>query len=69
MANSDALKLARSNDPEGNRTVGVVTKLDLLDKGQNAMEVLQGKIYPLKLGYYGVVLRNQKDTDKGKTAA
>ena len=58
MANSDALKLARAVDPEGNRTVGVVTKLDLLDKGRNAIEVLQGKIYPLKLGYYGVVLRS-----------
>ena len=33
LANSDALKLARSVDPEGLRTIGVITKLDLMDEG------------------------------------
>lgn len=61
LANSDALKLARVVDPKGERTLGVVTKLDLMDEGTDALEMLQGKIYPLKLGYVGCVCRSQKD--------
>ena len=38
---------------------------DLISESENAMEVLQGKIYPLKLGYYGCILRSQKDIEKG----
>ena len=30
-------------DPEGHRTIGVCTKLDLMDKGTNAIDVLSGK--------------------------
>ena len=41
--------------------MGVVTKLDLMDEGTDALEVLQGKVIPLKLGYIGVVNRSQKD--------
>jgi plasmid maintenance system antidote protein VapI len=33
LANSDALKLAKKWDPQGDRTLGVITKLDLLDQG------------------------------------
>ena len=35
LSNSDALKLARSVDPEGLRTIGVITKLDLMDEGKS----------------------------------
>jgi replication fork clamp-binding protein CrfC len=59
LANSDALKLAREVDPQGQRTVGVLTKLDIMDKGTDAMDVLQGRVYPLRLGFIGVVLRSQ----------
>ena len=61
IANSDALKLAREFDPEGARTIGVLTKMDLMDEGTDALEILQGRMYPLKLGYVGVVCRSQKD--------
>ncbi|KIK14779.1 hypothetical protein PISMIDRAFT_116442 [Pisolithus microcarpus 441] len=66
LANSDALKLARSVDPQGRRTVGVLTKLDLMDAGTNALDILTGRVYPLKLGFIGVVNRSQQDiiTDK-----
>ncbi len=60
VANSDALKMAREVDPDGERTIGVVTKIDLMDQGTDALDLLHGKIYPLHLGYYGVKCRSQK---------
>ena len=64
LANSDALKMAREVDPDGERTIGVVTKIDLMDQGTDALDLLQGKIYPLKLGYYGVKCRSQRQIDE-----
>lgn len=66
LANSDALKLAQSVDPNGERTIGVVSKLDLMDEGTNAVNLIQGKVFPLRLGYYGVVMRGEKDHQDGK---
>ncbi|CAH0476525.1 unnamed protein product [Peronospora belbahrii] len=61
LANSDALKMAREIDPDGQRTIGVLTKLDLMDAGTDAMDMLQGRVIPLKRGYVGVVNRSQAD--------
>ena len=47
IANSDALKLAKEVDPKGERTIGVITKIDLMDEGTNALELLSGTICPL----------------------
>jgi dynamin 1-like protein len=58
LANSDGLKLARKVDPLGERTIGVITKIDLMDEGTNALDLLSGKVYPLRLGYVGVVCRS-----------
>lgn len=66
LANSDALKLARKVDPYGERTIGVLTKIDLMDDGTNCLDVINGKVYPLKLGYIGIVCRSQKDILAGK---
>ena len=33
-------------DPEGSRTLGVLTKLDLMDKGTDASEILTGRSRP-----------------------
>ncbi|KZT21012.1 hypothetical protein NEOLEDRAFT_1099926 [Neolentinus lepideus HHB14362 ss-1] len=66
LANSEALKLARTVDPQGRRTIGVLTKLDLMDAGTNALDVLTGRVYPLKLGFIGVVNRSQQDINEGK---
>ena len=41
LANSDALLLAREVDPEGARTLGVLSKLDLMDEGTDARDVLE----------------------------
>lgn len=61
LATSDALQVARSADPDGLRTIGVLTKLDLMDEGTDAREVLENKLLPLRRGYVGVVNRSQKD--------
>ncbi|KNZ74989.1 Dynamin-related protein DNM1 [Termitomyces sp. J132] len=67
LANSESLKLARQVDPQGRRTIGVLTKLDLMDAGTNALDILTGRIYPLKLGFIGVVNRSQQDINSEKS--
>ncbi|XP_073496296.1 dynamin-1 isoform X9 [Phyllobates terribilis] len=66
LANSDALKIAKEVDPQGQRTIGVVTKLDLMDEGTDARDILENKLLPLRRGYIGVVNRSQKDIDGKK---
>ncbi|EIW75155.1 hypothetical protein CONPUDRAFT_85460 [Coniophora puteana RWD-64-598 SS2] len=66
LANSESLKLARTVDPQGRRTIGVLTKLDLMDAGTNALDILTGRVYPLKLGFIGVVNRSQQDINTEK---
>jgi len=53
-------------DPDGLRTVGVITKCDIMDRGTNAMDVLEGKVIPLRLGYIAVVNRAQEDINLNK---
>lgn len=67
LVNSEALKLARHVDPMGKRTIGVLTKLDLMDHGTNAMDILSGRVYPLKLGFIGIVNRSQQDIQGSKS--
>eukprot|EP00268_Persea_americana_P038808 TRINITY_DN3844_c0_g1_i9.p1 TRINITY_DN3844_c0_g1~~TRINITY_DN3844_c0_g1_i9.p1 ORF type:complete len:614 (-),score=135.94 TRINITY_DN3844_c0_g1_i9:341-2182(-) len=64
IATSDAIKLAREVDPSGDRTFGVLTKLDLMDKGTNALDVLEGRSYRLQHPWVGVVNRSQADINK-----
>jgi len=66
LANSDALKIAKEFDPQGARTIGVITKLDLMDQGTDAREILENKLLPLRRGYIGIVNRSQKDIDGNK---
>ncbi|MBA0601944.1 phragmoplastin DRP1E [Gossypium raimondii] len=64
IATSDAMKLAREVDPSGDRTFGVLTKLDLMDKGTNALDVLEGRSYRLQQPWVGIVNRSQADINK-----
>jgi vacuolar protein sorting-associated protein 1 len=66
LANSDGLKLAREVDPEGQRTIGVLTKIDLMDQGTDVVDILAGRIIPLRLGYVPVVNRGQRDIENKK---
>lgn len=56
LANSTALRASRRVDPRGERTIGVVTKMDLVDPVRGA-QILSDKNYPLRLGYVGVVCK------------
>lgn len=56
LANSTALRASRRVDPRGQRTIGVITKMDLVDPDRGA-EQLSDKKYPLRLGYVGVVCK------------
>ena len=69
LASSDALDLAKKVDPTGIRTIGVLTKLDIMDRGTNAVAALQNEVVPLRLGYVGVVLRSQHDVVSGTSMA
>ncbi|XP_062527842.1 dynamin-1-like protein isoform X10 [Bombyx mori] len=67
MATSEAIKLAKDVDPDGRRTLAVVTKLDLMDAGTDAIDILCGRVIPVKLGIIGVVNRSQQDIIDKKT--
>ncbi|KAI8818975.1 P-loop containing nucleoside triphosphate hydrolase protein [Fimicolochytrium jonesii] len=64
LANSEALRASRKVDPTGKRTIGVVTKMDLVDEN-TGVGILTNRDYPLQLGYIGVVCKksgNDVDT-------
>ncbi|KAI9058588.1 hypothetical protein FKP32DRAFT_1761416 [Trametes sanguinea] len=56
IENQKAARLAHLADPEGLRTIGVLTKPDTLASGSKArdtwLEVLEGRRHPLLHGYY-----------------
>lgn len=61
LANSTALRASRRVDPRGERTIGVITKMDLVDPDRG-VNILSDKKYPLRLGYVGVVCRIPQTT-------
>lgn len=67
ITTSDGLMMARQLDPTGARTIGVITKIDLMDRGTDAKRLLNGDDVALKLGYVGVKNRSQADINEKKT--
>jgi hypothetical protein len=69
IATQEILEKAEEVDPDGIRTLGVLTKPDLVDKGaeKNVIDLVEGKKHQLRLGWH--VLRNpsQDDLDKRVT--
>ena len=61
ITTSEALQMAQSADPKGLRTIGVITKIDIMDKGTSAKKALLGQEVSLRLGFVGVKLRSQQD--------
>ncbi len=71
VGNCEALTLARSVDPNGLRTLGVITKPDVQEEGWDGstlVKILQNKISPLFKGYIAIKNRNKRQTDSGVTA-
>lgn len=69
MTTSEALQLAQDLDPQGVRTIGVITKIDIMDKGTDARNMLLNKEIPLKMGYIGVKGRSQEDVNNNMTVS
>ncbi len=70
IATQEILKLAEAADPEGTRTMGVLTKPDLaLEKATRGavLDLVRGKRSNLKLGYY--VVKNRSADDATSTLA
>lgn len=65
IATSDSIKLAKTVDPLQERTIAVITKLDLAV--DDLSDVLSGRTLPMKLGIIGVINRSQKDLDNRVT--
>lgn len=61
LSTSDGLKMAKEIDPTGARTLGVLTKIDIMDKGTNARRILMNQEIKLTMGYVAVKLRSQED--------
>lgn len=64
IATSGAIRVAQQYDPIGSNTIHVFTKLDILDRGVRADDLLAGR--PFKshpIGVVGVVNRAQEDLD------
>ncbi|KAH8740266.1 hypothetical protein FG386_001541 [Cryptosporidium ryanae] len=60
IANSDSLKIAREVDPEGKRTIGVLSKLDTVENYTSIVQILDNKLYPLSKGHIAVMCRDLK---------
>jgi len=56
LANSEALTHSRKVDPYGKRTIGVITKMDLVEP-EKGVDLLINNEYPLELGYVGMVCK------------
>ncbi|XP_069492145.1 interferon-induced GTP-binding protein Mx3-like isoform X2 [Ambystoma mexicanum] len=63
IATTEALEMARTVDPSGERTLGILTKPDLVDKGTEStvVEVVKNNVIPLEKGYMIVKCRGQQD--------
>ena len=63
MATQEVLELAAEFDTDGDRTLGVLTKPDLVDKGAESgvVDVVEGRIRPMKLGWHIIRSPGQKE--------
>uniref|UniRef100_A0A3Q1JRB5 Interferon-induced GTP-binding protein Mx n=1 Tax=Anabas testudineus TaxID=64144 RepID=A0A3Q1JRB5_ANATE len=63
IATTEALKMAQEVDPDGERTLGILTKPDLVDKGteEAVVDIVHNEVIHLKKGYMIVKCRGQKE--------
>jgi len=58
LSTTDSIPLAKKVDPKGDRTLGVLTKIDIMDRGTNARSMLMNEDVFLKLGFIGIKCRS-----------
>jgi replication fork clamp-binding protein CrfC len=51
------------------RRAGVLTKLDIMDRGTDALPMLRNDVLPLRLGYIAVINRSQADIQQATPVA
>ncbi len=66
IATAVSIREARSADEHRERTILVLTKLDLADDLGKVKEVLQGEAVPIQLGIVGVINRSQGDIENNR---
>uniref|UniRef100_A0A8D0KNY6 MX dynamin like GTPase 1 n=1 Tax=Salvator merianae TaxID=96440 RepID=A0A8D0KNY6_SALMN len=71
IATTEALKMAQEVDPRGERTLGILTKPDLMDRGTEVtvVNIVRNQIIPLKKGYMIVKCRGQQDIQSNVSLA
>ena len=67
ISNSDSLKIAREVDPYFTRTLGVISKVDLVENYKEFVNIIKNNVYPLKYGYIGVTCRTSKENLNNKS--
>jgi hypothetical protein len=61
-----ALDLIKEYDPQGERTIGILTKIDLMNDGTDITNLLEGRVskdLQLGYGYYGIRNRNHNEME------
>lgn len=66
LANSHSLNIALEFDEKRERTIGVLTKTDLLAEGNDITSILTNQHYELSYGFFAVKNRSQSDIDNKK---
>jgi len=69
IATQEILRLAREVDPDGQRTLGVLTKPDLAPESamqRKIFDLVEGRKQSLRLGYY--VVKNRGSDDNGNSS-
>ncbi|XP_042666921.1 interferon-induced GTP-binding protein Mx-like isoform X2 [Centrocercus urophasianus] len=71
IATTEALKMAKEVDPTGERTLGILTKPDLVDKGteEAVLKIMRNEVIPLRKGYMIVKCHGQQDINDNLSLA
>lgn len=69
LSTSEGLRMAMDIDKEQKRTLGVMTKVDIMDQGTNAKKILMNQEISLKLGFVAIKNRSQADLSNGMKVA
>ncbi|KAL5334146.1 P-loop containing nucleoside triphosphate hydrolase protein [Aspergillus crustosus] len=69
LANQGVFQMARAADPAGKRTVGIITKCDAVESGDEAgvLRIARNQIEKLTHGWFAVKNRSTREIEEGTT--